>query len=319
MMQLRVVCPAQLADGVLGTLRDELGAIAITSTDSSSGTVITADVARESANNLLDRLHELNVFDEGMITLAPLDTALGHLATKAEQDAPGEGADAVIWDDLAERTGEDSQLTWNFLAFIVLATLLGAIGVVTDSTVTIVGAMVIGPEFGPLAGLALGLMRRRGQIARRAAVALLVGFPVAIVTVSGLALLGRLVGLFNVQDVTRHNQTEFIYHPGWFSLITALVAGAAGMLSLTSSKSAALVGVFISVTTIPAAGNAAVAAVVGAWHQSGESLLQLTINLVGIVTAGVVTLAVLELARPGRPERRRDGRRGRPGVRGRGA
>src|SRR6185312_16037961 len=109
-----------------------------------------------------------------------------------------------------------------------------------------------------------------------------------------VAVLWRATGLVNAGDLARSTGTEFIYQPGWFSLITALVAGAAGMLSLTSSKSAALVGVFISVTTIPAAGNAAVATVFGAWHQAGESLVQLGVNLVGITVAGVFTLLVLD-------------------------
>jgi uncharacterized membrane protein len=73
-------------------------------------------------------------------------------------------------------------------------------------------------------------------------------------------------------------------------LITALVAGTAGMLSLTSSKSAALVGVFISVTTIPAAGNAAVGGVLGQWRETWLSVAQLGINLVGIVVAATVVL-----------------------------
>jgi hypothetical protein len=64
------------------------------------------------------------------------------------------------------------------------------------------------------------------------------------------------------------------------------------MLSLTSSKSAALVGVFISVTTIPAAGNAAVGGALGQWNETWQSLAQLAINLVGITAAGVATLYV---------------------------
>ena len=90
-----------------------------------------------------------------------LDTAIGDLARQAEDEAPGEGADALIWDELTERTGEDSTLTGAFLAFMILATVLAAIGVVTDSAVTVVGAMVIGPEFGPLSAIAVGLVRRR--------------------------------------------------------------------------------------------------------------------------------------------------------------
>jgi uncharacterized hydrophobic protein (TIGR00271 family) len=296
MVHLRVVCPEALVPAVVGSLSGRPGVVALTSArlgEASPGeAVVEADLARECADEALGELHRLGVIDVGMATLDPIDTAIGYLVDKAEREAPGEGADALIWDELASRTGEDSTLTWTFVAFMVLATLLAAIGVVTDSPITIVGAMVVGPEFGPLAGLAVGLVRRRGSMARRAAVALLVGFPAAIVVTSLLALVGRVVGLIDVNILEGHRQTEFIYHPGWFSLITALVAGTAGMLSLTSSKSAVLVGVFISVTTIPAAGNAAVAAVVGDWYEAGQSLLQLGINLVGIVTAATITLAL---------------------------
>lgn len=295
MLHLRVVCPQDRAARVVDALTRQVGVVAVRAGgESSDGWEITADLARESAEKVLDALHALDVCDDGMITMQPLDTAVGALADRAEHDAPGDGADVVIWDELGERTGEDSQLSGTFLAFMVLATLLAAIGVVTDSPITIVGAMVVGPEFGPLAGLAVGIIRHRLGIVRRAATALLVGFPLAILVVALLALVARGVGLIHTSDITGPGrQTEFIYHPGWFSLITALVAGCAGMLSLTSSKSAALVGVFISVTTIPAAGNAAVGAVLGQSHETWQSLAQLGINLVGISVAGLVTLVVM--------------------------
>ncbi len=294
MLHLRVVCPPDLRQQVDDALDGHPGVVAITRTESTDGPILTADVAREAADRLLDELRELGVHACGMVTLSPLDTAVGDLVSKAERDAPGEGADAIIWDELAARTSEDSELTWSFLAFMVFATVLAGIGVVTDSSVTVVGAMVVGPEFGPLAALAVALLLRNAGVARRAAVALLVGFPTAIVITALLALIARAGGLIDHSNIAGRTQTEFIYHPGWFSLITALVAGAAGMVSLTSSKSAALVGVFISVTTIPAAGNAAVASVFGAWHQAGESLIQLGVNLVGITAAGVFTLLVLD-------------------------
>lgn len=302
MLHLRVVCPQGLVASVVDTLTDRAGVVAITrGGETSDGFVVTADLARECADEVLREFDRLGVHDEGMIALDPVDTALGRLVTRAEDDAPGEAADALIWDELAARTGEDSALTGVFIGFMVLATLLASIGVVTDSPVTVVGAMVVGPEFGPLAALAVALFRRRTGIARRAAIALLVGFPVAIVTVSLLSLIARGTGLIHASDIVGNGrQTEFIYSPGWFSVITAVVAGTAGMLSLTSSKSAALVGVFISVTTIPAAGNAAVAGVLGQWTETWRSLAQLGINLVGIVLAGIATLALLQALRGGR-------------------
>jgi uncharacterized membrane protein len=74
------------------------------------------------------------------------------------------------------------------------------------------------------------------------------------------------------------------------------------MLSMTSRNSAALVGVFIPVTTVPAAGYVAVGGVLGEWSEVWGSALQLVINLVGIVFAASVMLLVRQwdLRRRGR-------------------
>ncbi|MGH2882907.1 MAG: DUF389 domain-containing protein [Solirubrobacteraceae bacterium] len=299
MLHLRVVCPQDLEQPVLDLLTGRTGVVAVMrASGSTDGAVIDADLARECADGVIVGLRHLGVDRRGLIAIDPIDAAFGALVDKAEADAPGEGADAVIWDELIERIGEDSTLTWTFAAFMVLATLLAAIGVVTDSQITIVGAMVVGPEFGPLAGLAIGLVRGQAVIARRAGVALVVGFVAAIVIVALFTVLARATGLVDPSDLSGRRQTDFIYHPGWFSLITALVAGTAGMLSLSSAKSAALVGVFISVTTIPAAGNAAVAGVLGNWHETWLSMTQLGINLIGITAAGVATLLVRRAIQP---------------------
>ena len=82
------------------------------------------------------------------------------------------------------------------------------------------------------------------------------------------------------------------------------------MLALTSEKSGVLVGVFISVTTVPAAGFSVLAAVAGDWLRSGEALLQLLINLGGITIAATLTLLVrrhhvLPIIRPATHDRTR--------------
>ena len=66
-----------------------------------------------------------------------------------------------------------------------------------------------------------------------------------------------------------HALTGFISNPDFFSFFVAFVAGVAGILSLTNAKSGALIGVLISVTTIPAASNIGVAAAYGDWHEAG--------------------------------------------------
>ena len=202
----------------------------------------------------------------------------------------------MVWDELAARTREESTLNGTFLAFLCLACLIAAVGVVTDSPVTVVGAMVVGPEFGPLAALAVALVRRRMYLARRAALALVVGFPVAMLVTAAGVLAGEAVGWIEVTSTSQLDEVDFIFQVGPLSFVVALLAGAAGMLSLVSAKSAALVGVFISVTTVPAAGFAVVAATVGDWAVAAESAAQLALNLVGIVLAGVLVLWARRLA-----------------------
>jgi uncharacterized hydrophobic protein (TIGR00271 family) len=256
------------------------------------GDVIEADVAREATDEVVASLCDLGIDRDGGLTLEQIDTALSDAADRAEELAPGDAADAVVWQELLARTGEESRLNATFLSFLTIACLLAAVGVVTNSAITIVGAMVVGPEFGPLAALAVGLVRRRWDLVRQATLALGAGFPIAMVITGLVVLLFAATGLIQRSTALAGHDVDFVFQVGPFSLIVALLAGAAGMLSMTSAKSAALVGVFISVTTVPAAGYAVVAAILGEWDRCGLSLLQLVINLIGIVIASALVLAV---------------------------
>jgi uncharacterized hydrophobic protein (TIGR00271 family) len=303
-LHLRITCPAESTDAVLTKLRSDPGTVHLTVVRGAAvdppGDLVEADVAREAADEVLNALRALGVDHAGGIIVAPLDTVLSDAADAAERAAPGDPADAVVWDELIAQTGDDSRLTVTFLAFLTLACLIAVVGVVTDSPITVVGAMVVGPEFAPLAALAVGLVLRRGDMVRRAALALGVGFPLAMLITAAGALLGEGSGLIDVGAIHSLTQVDFIYRVGPFSLILALLAGAAGMLSLTSAKSAALIGVFISVTTVPAAAFAVVAATTGDWATATQSTLQLLVNLVGIVLAGVLVLLLLRTRRDDR-------------------
>jgi uncharacterized hydrophobic protein (TIGR00271 family) len=156
-----------------------------------------------------------------------------------------------------------------------------------------VGAMVVGPEFGPLAGLSVALVQRRGDLARRSLAALGVGFPAGIALACLATLVFQGIGASPDDFVpSDHQLTNFISKPDFFSFFVAFVAGTVGILSLTNAKSGALIGVLISVTTIPAASNIGVAAAYGDWNEAGGAAGQLAINLTSIVLAGVLTLFV---------------------------
>ncbi|WP_425830543.1 DUF389 domain-containing protein [Streptomyces fractus] len=295
MLHLRLITPSGTTDDVVRLIEKTTGTTHLVvlpdCARNPSGDVVMCDVAREAGDELIGGLRKLGIDRSGSISVENIDLSLSLRADKAEEEAPGEGADAVLWEQLTDATHEESTLTITYVAFLVLATMIAACGVVLDNAILIVGAMAVGPEFGPLAGFCTAIVRKAPRLAWRSLVALLVGFAVAMVVTVGFSYFMDAMHLFSEDklEASRPN-TGFVWEPDAFSFVVAVLAGAAGTLSLTSAKSGALVGVAISVTTVPAAANAAVALSYGDTKQMLGSTQQLLLNLLGIVLAGTFTL-----------------------------
>lgn len=300
MLHLRITTPSHLTEQVLDVFTGDpaVSQVAVLRQASLTppGDVVHVDVAREAANELIDRLDALDLPEQGTIHVDPVTTWVSRAGYDAERHTPGASADAVVWADVTQRAYEESELNWTYLAFMTLATLLASIAIVVDSQVVVIGAMVLGPEFVPIAALGLAAVRRRGTLFARATRTLLLGFAVAIAATTLAALAARALGWIVTEDVTGPRPgTDFIYTPDKWSFIVALIAAAAGVLSLTSAKVGGLSGVFISVTTVPAAGNVALGIAFGATDEVWGSSIQLALNISGMVLAGWGTLALQHL------------------------
>jgi uncharacterized hydrophobic protein (TIGR00271 family) len=295
MIHLRVVAPKATAARALELLEASGSVCNVIVMEGAArkpeGDVILCDVAPEDASVIVDDLRELDIPAEGSISMEHVDATISAAADRAVEHAPGLPSDAVIWEDVEHRSEEMTEFSLTFMAFMVLSMLIASVGILLDQPILIVGAMVVGPEFGPLAGLCVALVEKRRALVGRSLVALAVGFPVGIaVTVLATLAFDGADLIPNSYSPTDHPLTNFISNPDFFSFFVAFVAGVAGVLSLTSAKSGALIGVLISVTTIPAASNVGVASALGNWGEAGGAALQLTINLAAIVLAGVLTL-----------------------------
>jgi uncharacterized hydrophobic protein (TIGR00271 family) len=258
------------------------------------GDLLLCDVAREATSDVIAAIRARGLDEQrASIALEDVDSISSAAADRAEKAAPGSPDDGIVWDMVVDRAGADARASWSFFAFLALATTIAAVAVITDSAILVVGAMVVGPEFGPVAATAVGLVLRRADLVRSALRLLVTGFAVAIVVTAALGLAARAAGWITAADLSRDRpMTGFIWTPDRWSVVVALLAGAAGVLSLTSNRSSALVGVFISVTTVPAAGNLALAVALGVPGELGGAAAQLGINLLGMTVAGCLLLAV---------------------------
>jgi len=147
--------------------------------------------------------------------------------------------------------------------------------------------MVVGPEYSAIIAVALGISRKDRGAVRDGLLALVFGFAAAIVLTLAFAAAVRGAGeapklfLDGVRPVS-----ALINSPNAFSVVVAILAGIVGVVSLTQARAGALIGVFISVTTIPAAADIGVSIAFGAWREAGGSALQLLLNAGLLIVVG---------------------------------
>lgn len=297
MLELRISVPTAMSADVIGVLTQDPAVSEIALHAGASlkpvGDVVVAAVAREAANDVVARLRDLEVPHRGAIHLSPVESWMSSDGLAAQHLAPGSGADTVVWPQVTQRAYEDAEANWTFLSLMTLATLLAAVAIVIDSQVLVIGAMVIGPDFGAIAALGVGLVQHRYRLFGRGVRSLMLGFSVAIGITATLAAIARWLGwITRAEIVADRTGTSFIYSPDRWSLIVAVIAASAGVLSLTSARVGGISGAFISVTTIPAAANIGLALVFGIWEEVRGSVEQLALNVSAMALAGWAALAI---------------------------
>lgn len=298
LLHLRVVVPRARREAVLELLDRSPTVCNLTVFADAArrppGDVVELDVPREVINDLLDELEDLGVAEEGSITVFHTELTLSRHAEHAQLVAPGDPFDTVVWDEVSAKLHQAVDPSFAYLAFFVVAAIIAAGGVLSDSAILIVGAMVVGPEYAPLAAMAGGVYDRDARLVARGSMTLLIGAALAAATAAAVAWLAQAMDQIPVPYATDDRPlTAFITQPDLFTVLIAAAAAVAGMLALTQDRAGTLVGVLISVTTIPAIAEVGVGLALGNFDDVGGALLQLAINVTCIVVVGVLTLAVL--------------------------
>ena len=303
LVHFRLTVPADLSDRVQRELREPEWTTNVTVQVGAclepAGDLVECDVAREKAGVLLHRLDEIGVDRSGgIVVLQPMSTPFDE-ADRIQALAPGHPDDAVIWEAVEAHARDGATPTVSFHVFLLLAVVIAGVAVVTDSPILVVGAMVVGPEFAAIAAASAGVVLRRWDIVLGSLRLLVLAFLFAVLAATLLALVARGLGAVDVEMITRSRpNTGFIWRPDVWSAVVALVAGAAGVLALAIEKTATMVGVFISVTTVPAAGNLALGLAFTSSSEVLGSLAQLGINVACMLVSGVVVLGVMRAAWP---------------------
>jgi uncharacterized hydrophobic protein (TIGR00271 family) len=291
-LHIRVVSPFGVTDQLVRVLDAETGVFNLTVLPGAvrhpDGDAVQFDVLQGRANEVLAQLRRLELDHSGSIILEPVNTSISDIAR-----APGDRSHfdefAPVWDEVDARIRADGRFPPSWYGLLVIAGLIAAVGLLTNSQILIVGAMVVGPEYGAIVALAYGAIRRERALVSKSALALVFGFALAVLGALLLSLLIRGAGLeptafaAGVRPVSK-----LINTPNWFSVIVAVLAGIVGVISLTEARASTLIGVFISVTTIPAAADMGVSVAFGNGQEALGSFEQLLLNVALLAAVAAV-------------------------------
>jgi uncharacterized hydrophobic protein (TIGR00271 family) len=292
---VRLVSPPDQTESLVGLLVADSGVANLVVLPGMArqpdGDAVQFDVQARSANSVFRRLEALGADGGGAVGVRQVDATLGAETARTPEHFLVQRDVAPVWEIVEAKIRSDAVYAPSFYILLVIAGLIGAVGILTNSQILIVGAMVVGPEYNAIMAVALGLDKRRLRPVMRGALALLAGFSAAIVITLIFGLIIRWSGrtpklyLVGVRPVS-----ALIDSPNLFSLIVAVLAGIVGVVSLTEARAGALIGVFISVTTIPAASALGLSLAYSSWTQARGSAFQLVLNVTVLMVVGAVVL-----------------------------
>jgi uncharacterized hydrophobic protein (TIGR00271 family) len=295
MLHVRVVSPAaltrQLGDLLTAAPGVQNLVIQPGAATRPEGDAVQFDVHNEAANPVFRDLRSLGLDRDGSICVERVDARLADHAPTADHGALMRER-APIWEMVDATIRAGAAYSPSFYILLVSAGLIGAVGILTNSQILIVGAMVVGPEYSAIIAVALGISNRdRGPI-RDGLLAMLWGFLAAIVVTLLFALAVRTAGQAPASFLAGTRPvSNLINTPNIYSLIVAILAGLVGVVSLTEARANALIGVFISVTTIPAAADIGVSLAFSSWREARGSALQLLLNIAVLIAVGAAGLS----------------------------
>jgi uncharacterized hydrophobic protein (TIGR00271 family) len=258
------------------------------------GDAVQFELLTRFANPLLRELRAQA--HEDSVIIEKVDAAISGPAAGPSGGSASYAEVAPVWELVEATIRGGGVYPPSFFILLIIAGLIGAVGILTNSQILVVAAMVVGPEYGAIMATALGINHRDHRAIRDGLVALVAGFAMAVAATLLFGLVIRGAGQTpRPYELGLRPVSALINSPNLFSVIVAVLAGIVGVVSLTESRANALIGVFISVTTIPAAADMGLSAAYGSWPEARGSTLQLLLNVVLLIVVGAAGLLLQRL------------------------
>lgn len=286
MLRLRISIAEDEKARVIGRLRETEGVRRVTAdrNELNEEWVLDADLSPSAADRVLDRLIELEIPDHCYVMVRQ-----DVIAPTREPGVSIASDEGFAWAEVLGQARQNSRPIARYLLLMGVAGCIAAMGVVTDNGILIVGAMAVSPDLLPICATCVALVGKRIHLAGRAFSTLLIGMLVVMLVAAVLSFLLRTVGVLDGNPDDYLGALGGLVKTDYSTVIIALAAGIAAILSF-ETRAAAAVGVAISITTVPASAFFGVAIGLGDAANSTYALVTLGMYVSLLIVAGTVTL-----------------------------
>lgn len=295
---LEIVLPDTDSQQILDIIEDESIISYWKEETADAGLLIKILLAAEQTEKILDLLEEKFSYQEGFrVILLSVEATIPRIQQDevdesaeeeeegdAEEDNNANNVSRISREELYADIVDSTKFSHNFLAMVILSSVVATVGLMRDNVAVIIGAMVIAPLLGPNVGLALATTLGDFKLGRDALKTNLSGLLIAL----GLSI---FIGLTltvdpTVSEIASRTQVNFA------DILVALASGTAGVLAFTAGLSAVLIGVMVAVALLPPVVTFGLLLGSGYHGEALGALLLLITNLICVNLAGVITFLV---------------------------
>jgi uncharacterized hydrophobic protein (TIGR00271 family) len=218
------------------------------------------------------------------------------VTTASRSPAPKFGFDpsylAAFQDKLFIEGPQTARRLFNFFALLLLATVIATYGLLSSSTATVIGAMIVAPLMGPIMATTAAVVLGQNGRAWRALALVAAGIVTVIAFSYALTLIVPDVTI----SFTENGELASRINPGLYALLTALGSGAAGAYIMSRDELAdSMGGVAIAISLVPPLCVVGIALKQGEWSAAAGALLLFTTNFLAILLAGGITFLLVGL------------------------
>lgn len=299
--QVQITVPYEKTEAVIDFLLDSLNIKNVMKFNADNAIVLQFRIPDDSVNETLEGLKSRGVGVEyGFVDILDLKASLPRESEEKTSDTKIQRDATLAVEEIYENVKKQSSLSFDYIAFIVLAAIMAGIGLIQNNITVIVASMLLSPLMGPMLGVAFGYVVRDRALMVKGGRNELIGLALALIVGVVLAIFTFLISPDLVLAIENDvgttaivNVTEITRRAGFSPLDVgvAIFSGAAVAVSVTKGDMSSLVGVAISAALMPPAVNASMMIILGL-ATSNVYVLAVGFGSFGLLAMNIVLIVI---------------------------